>query len=188
MTLHAAMRRRLLERAGIPPLAGMDLQEISRAQWSPAFEALMRRYWPHYAPENIAWPGGFIRLMKNRMVMGTFRYGLSDDPDKRHYACIGSARQRLALYADTGDTELLVDVANLMLLTFVEGNHPGAHVAPLGDTWYTGFPGSYYTMHGDKGELVDIACKAMAEFALPGHANAHFGSVGEDVPHAELRA
>lgn len=148
------MRQRLYERAGITRFTGMDLGEIRRRQWSPEFEDRMRRCCQQ---RSIEWSYEFIRLMKNRLTMGAFRYGLSDDPGKVHFPCLRIADDRWALYRKTGDLELLVDVANMMLLTFVERNKG----RPPAD------------------KIVLTACQTMKEYSSSKHPEAHFGSVGE---------
>jgi len=175
------MRKRLLSRAGIPE-HDLDLQGIRKAQWSPKFEYLM------HTIDGGVWSERFITLMKNRLVMGSLRYGLSDDPEKKHFACIDNLQERWALWEKTGDSELLVDVANLALLTFVEGNHPKAHVSRnyFQDPYYTEFWGSYYNMHGDKGELVCIAFRAMKAFVEAGEEK--FGLIGAESPKATLQS
>jgi hypothetical protein len=189
-TLHNWLYERILHAKGMP-ISDLDLKGVREAQWSPRFEDLMHGYWANMRAAPVPappWSHRFIGLMKERLVQGACRYGLSDDPDKRHFKCLDCARDRYALYEETGDTELLVDVANMMLLTFVEGNHPKAFVPQNLFTchggYYTDFPGSYYTIHGDKGELVSIACTMMQEFVQGGHPNAHFGSVGDGAEKA----
>ena len=46
---------------------------------------------------------------------------------------IGSIVKRLMSYQETGNTELLVDVANLCLCEFVEGKHPNKHFRAVDD-------------------------------------------------------
>lgn len=71
------------------------------------------------------WSGVFETLMRNRLLMGRYRYGLmADKPD---YKNIESALQRLRLYQKTGNLEHLVDVANLCLVEFVHSKHPKKH-------------------------------------------------------------
>jgi hypothetical protein len=101
------MRHRLLARAGLvdTPRARFTLPELQRSEWSPRFEALMR----------------------NRLIMGALRYGRLHAPGKPQYDRVASMTKRLARYAETGNLELLVDVANLCLLEFEENHHPLAH-------------------------------------------------------------
>lgn len=65
--------------------------------------------------------------MRNRMIQGAFRYGPLGSPGKPQWDRIEYAGRKLQLYKETGNCEYLVDVANLMLLEFVEGYHPNKH-------------------------------------------------------------
>lgn len=65
--------------------------------------------------------------MRNRLIMGALRYGLMGAPGKPQYDRIGSIEKRLRSYRVSGNKEILVDVANLCLMEFVECAHPLAH-------------------------------------------------------------
>lgn len=67
------------------------------------------------------WSADFERLMRNRLVMGAIRYGKIGASGKPRYDRIGRAIKELALFRQDGNTERLVDVANMMLLIFAEG-------------------------------------------------------------------
>lgn len=65
--------------------------------------------------------GDFVTLMRNRLRVGSFRYGKKgmEISDFASYA-----KQKLQMYQDTKNAEFLVDVANLVLLESVYGeNH-----------------------------------------------------------------
>lgn len=80
------------------------------------------------------WSEEFEQLMRNRMVMGYFRYGpMKGGVGKLHYDRVSSALRRLMNYQESGNQELLVDAANLLLLEFVEKNHPNAHFSSVDD-------------------------------------------------------
>jgi hypothetical protein len=99
-------------KAGIPEKEapkGMDLESLRKSEWSDEFE----------------------RYMRNRLVMGAFRYGKINAPGKKRYDRIGSIRKRLLQYERTGNTEMLVDISNLCLLEFVEPTHPESHFSAL---------------------------------------------------------
>jgi hypothetical protein len=66
-------------------------------------------------------------MMDNRLLMGSFRYGLMSDPDKWTSDLIAGARKKLASYEDTGNREHLVDLANYARLEFMHPSHPHAH-------------------------------------------------------------
>jgi hypothetical protein len=71
---------------------------------------------------NMAWSDEFETLMRNRLLMGRFRYGGTLKPKpgtKSNYDQVHSAIDRLHKYLDTGNQEHLVDAANLALVEFV---------------------------------------------------------------------
>lgn len=107
MTNTEYMRARLT--AGInddrPGTKRASLEELSCSEWSDVFE----------------------RLMRNRLIVGSFRYASMADPNRPQYNRIDSAIKRLREYKEMGNLELLVDVANLCLLEFVHGDHPSKH-------------------------------------------------------------
>ena len=105
------LRQRLLESVGVVTSEHPDLVSLRDTEWSEEFEQLMR----------------------NRLIMGSFRYRLLGDPDKPKYNRVDSVRRRLDEYERSGNTEMLVDAANGCLLEFVEGTHPLKHFAPNDD-------------------------------------------------------
>jgi hypothetical protein len=68
------------------------------------------------------WSCYFEKLMKNRLLMGAFRYGKLNGIDKAEYDRIKSIEKRILLYRKTKNKEVLVDIANLCLLEFEEGD------------------------------------------------------------------
>lgn len=105
---HDHYRKRLLDAAGVghghTPV-GQSPWQLKATQWSPAFE----------------------RHMRDRLLMGRFRYGDMSDPAKGKYKNIESAIKRLQRYLEDGNQELLVDAANLCLIEFVHPNHANPH-------------------------------------------------------------
>ena len=75
--------------------------------------------------------------MRNRLLMGRFRYGALRRQEKGGYNNIGSAIHRLKLYRRTGNLEHLVDAANLCLVEFVTGDHPNRHFEATDDGVHT---------------------------------------------------
>lgn len=118
-TVFDHLRTRLLDRAGVGPTPKVrDLATMRKTEWSSDFE----------------------RLMRNRLLMGAFRYGSMSDPAKGQFDCLGSIIDRARLYQQTGNDELLVDIANIALVEYVHGRHPlkhfrsaddGIHAAPI---------------------------------------------------------
>ena len=105
-TITEHIREHLLKQCGVSEKFP-DLESLRKTEWSPRFEQLMR----------------------NRLVIGAFRYGLLNTPNKPVWDRLGSVRRKLVLYEKTGNDELLVDMANMMLLEFEEGQHPLKHFA-----------------------------------------------------------
>jgi len=83
----------------------VKMQDLMKSEWSPRFEQLMR----------------------NRLIIGAMRYGQIHGMDKPLWNRIKAAKERLAIYEETGNLEMLVDIANFCLLEFEEGKHPHAH-------------------------------------------------------------
>jgi len=68
----------------------------------------------------------FTRLMNNRMVMGFFRYG-NRHGIKIQLDNIACVLRRVKLYQETGNTELLLDAANMLRMEFEIPQHPNVH-------------------------------------------------------------
>ena len=79
------------------------------------------------------WSEHFERLMRNRLLMGRFRYGRLDRAEHRNYDRVGSCERRLQAYRETGNLEHLVDVANLCLMEFEHSDHPDRHFEAADD-------------------------------------------------------
>lgn len=115
MTNFELMRDRLQIRAGIHDRhvpEGYDLATLQKTEWSTEFEQYMR----------------------NRLIMGAFRYGLMAEKKKRNkYNLLGTVRSKIKKYVETGNKEYLVDIANYCLLEFECNDHPNAHFHALDD-------------------------------------------------------
>jgi len=115
MTAHDVMRDRLLRRAGlIPPVPTISLKEMEALQWGSEWQDV-------------------LGLMKNRMVMGGYRYGPYRDQKKGQYDNISDVRRRLKLYEQTGNMEHLVDAANITILECMVKSHPKFHFNSIDD-------------------------------------------------------
>ncbi len=112
---HDIMRDRLLIAAKvISPLEKPHptLDALRKSEWSPRFEQLMR----------------------NRLIMGSFRYELFEVKRRRlKYDCAAEAIKRVKLFQETGNIEHLVDAANMCLIEFEFSNHPNKHFAQIDD-------------------------------------------------------
>lgn len=75
----------------------------------------------------------FIRAMKDRMVMSFYKYGLLTEAYPRKVDAVGSMMERVRKYAETGNTEFLVDAANFAMIEFMHPRHPGAFFQPTDD-------------------------------------------------------
>lgn len=110
---HDEIRARLLHSVVDTPIGDKQesLQELRQSEWSAQFEQLMR----------------------NRLLVGRFRYAKFGTQEKGAYDCIGSALSRLRKYQDTGNLEHLVDVANLCMVEFEHGDHSNRHFEAVDD-------------------------------------------------------
>ncbi len=79
------------------------------------------------------WDPAFSHACRQRLVMGLFRYGPINRKTELNYQRINDAMRRLSLYRETGNVELLMDVANLAMLEFRHGTHPQRHFHPSDD-------------------------------------------------------
>lgn len=109
MTVTELLRMHLLRGVHTP---AAELTELRRTEWSPDFE----------------------RRMRNRLILGALRYGRLHGEGKPQYDRIAAIRARADLYARTGNLEHLVDIANLALLEYEEGDHPLRHWTAGDDT------------------------------------------------------
>lgn len=99
------LRDRLLSESNFGNPLKDSLEELRASEWSPEFE----------------------RHMRDRLIVGAFRYGKLSAPNKPRYNHVEDIKVRLAAYQEDGNTEHLVDIANIALLEFVEGIHPKKH-------------------------------------------------------------
>lgn len=80
------------------------------------------------------WSTKFEQLMRNRLIMGTLRYGsFIDRKTTSNFKIVKSIEHRLKMYESTGNTEHLVDIANLCMVEFVCGYHPTKHFEAIDD-------------------------------------------------------
>jgi len=107
-TAHDVLRERLLPREE----KRLDVKDLRKSEWCGEFEQLMR----------------------NRMVVGAFRYGRIGEVGKPEFNRVAYMRVKLERYAKTGNLEALVDLANLAMLEFIEGEHPLSHFGAMDDT------------------------------------------------------
>ena len=65
--------------------------------------------------------------MRNRLLMGAFRYAPFSSQRVREYDNPDGIRRHLEEYLETGNGEHLVDIANLALVEFTKHYHPLFH-------------------------------------------------------------
>jgi len=75
----------------------------------------------------------FVEMQYNRLLMGTFRYGLLCAEGKPHYDSIKALKSRLAKYEEDGNIEHLIDIANFAFVEATEGIHPKKHFCSSDD-------------------------------------------------------
>lgn len=68
----------------------------------------------------------FVQMMKNRMVVSFHKYGPLADAYPHKVNAIESLKQRLNKYAETGNTEFLIDAANFAMIEFMRPSHEAA--------------------------------------------------------------
>lgn len=111
--VHDLLRSRLLAQAGVhdhtPVRKTKDELRAQAQQW-----------------EEHQWSTEFEKLMRNRMVMGFMRYGSSRKP-RAFGVNVKDILKRINIYLATGNTEGLVDAANLCMCEFLTSQHPQAH-------------------------------------------------------------
>lgn len=71
----------------------------------------------------------FLRGMVARMEMSFIKYGDIRDAYPNLFSAIDSLRQRLDKYAETGNTEYLIDAANFAMIEFMLPSRPDAFFA-----------------------------------------------------------
>jgi len=81
------------------------------------------------------WNNEFEILMRNRLILGAFRYGRLKE--NISYDSITSMRQRLDLLELNGNGEHLVDIANIALVMFTRKDHPKFHFKAQDDGIHT---------------------------------------------------
>lgn len=93
---------------------------------------------PYEVMRDTQWSTRFEQYMRNRMIMGGYRYGRIDDNTGPKFDSVGSAIERARLYLRDGNQEHLVDIANLALVEFIRGCcHPNPHWSPIDDGYHT---------------------------------------------------
>jgi len=114
ISLHDILRDKLLRKAKVivdKPKPLISLAELQISEWSKDFETLMR----------------------NRLIIGNFRYGPFNKQNRSTKQVLDAIIKRSVEYLKTGNDELLVDVANLCMKEFAVGRHPKKHFKSVDD-------------------------------------------------------
>lgn len=69
----------------------------------------------------------FVDYMRNRMEVSYHKYGAVKDAYPHKVDAVASLKDRLEKYAETGNTEWLVDAANFAMIEFMHPRHAHAH-------------------------------------------------------------
>ena len=72
----------------------------------------------------------FAQGMADRMAMSYSKYGAVADAYPHKMDAIASLHKRLERYAETGNTEFLMDVGNFAMIEFMHPRHARAHFTP----------------------------------------------------------
>lgn len=112
MTLHDELREHIMKKVEPDFL----YQQLQKSEWSPFFE----------------------RAMRNRLIMGYFRYGPLKTPNFSTEARMGTIQRKVKRYLHTGNDELLIDIANIAMKEFVAGQHPSKHFKAEDNTDHIG--------------------------------------------------
>lgn len=107
--IHDLIRDHLLK--DIFPPKPLNVEELRKTEWNTEFEEKMR----------------------NRLILGAFRYGLLNRQSLK-FNVPDYIRVKLKRYEETGNLEALVDVANLALVEYTLSEHPNKHFKAMDDT------------------------------------------------------
>lgn len=82
--------------------------------------------WRDYIPAS-EFSEKFVQGMANRMMVSYCKYGAVAEAYPARVDAIASLKKRLDKYAETGNTEWLMDVANFAMIEFMHPRHDSAH-------------------------------------------------------------
>lgn len=115
-TVHDILRDRLLEGIEIPkdPITIHTLEEMAAIQWGEDWLKI-------------------LDLMKNRMIMGGFRYGPHRNQRQGQFDNVADSIRRLKLHQEDGNMEHLLDAANITILACLKKAHKNFHFESIDD-------------------------------------------------------
>ena len=165
---------------------------MKATQWSASFERAMRAK----AGDNLSFADEFVQLMKNRLIMGPFRYGgLLADERKAQYDRVGYALAKIRSYCFSVlsdlDIELLVDAANCLLLEWVEGTplsaeNDNSFPVPMRLKMCVNLLDAYQVGAIGRPALSDTAARLMEEFDFHRRSGAELRAVDDHPVHAQV--
>ena len=79
------------------------------------------------------WNDDFEELMRRRLIMGAFRYGMFSEQVHKRHNNPKSMLVHLAAYIASGNAEHLVDLANLALVEYTLPSHENFHFQSIDD-------------------------------------------------------
>ena len=82
--------------------------------------------------EQLAWMDKWFQYMRNRILMGRFRYGPFSNKVKYDY--ISAIKKKIELYEKSGNLENLVDAANYCLLELKKPTREGVYFEAQDDS------------------------------------------------------
>jgi hypothetical protein len=85
--------------------------------------------WPETVPQD-QFSHQFIQGMLDRMALGFFKYGKHQDSVDAGVHFLESLDVRLDTYRESGNTEYLMDVANIAMIEFLHPQIPDAYFEP----------------------------------------------------------
>jgi hypothetical protein len=94
------------------------LEVLKKTQWSEVFEMLMWAQY-HLRSSKEPWSFEFITYMKNRLIMGSFRYGLMEEQDYNRFDLKKQILSKVQKFHATQNLECLVDAANNCMLEYI---------------------------------------------------------------------
>lgn len=181
MFVHDFLRNHLLESRGVFPSGYRkpDLDVLKETEWDFDFFNMVKS-------KLDSWDPRFELLIRNRMIMGYFRYGGLREK-KPKYNNIGSIAKRFSFYEETGNAEFLIDNAALCLVEYAAENF-----SPTKDdivwarmsykNWKHFVSGYESTDLNPVNLLVDIVCLCHIEFTTKTHKNFHW-EASDDADH-----
>lgn len=99
------------------------MSEQVKPGFAPVTEQILKT---EFSPE-------FVEGMKNRMVVSFYKYGPLKLAYPHKVNALESLQDRLKKYAETGNTEFLIDAGNFAMIEFMHPSHPNAFFAGTDD-------------------------------------------------------